>query len=46
MYCLAHSLHYDLGIPVRKVPEMLKTDNDGLEFHPERHHEGRVEDHR
>ncbi|WP_407543281.1 hypothetical protein Q0M94_25905 (plasmid) [Deinococcus radiomollis] len=23
VYCLAHSLHYDLGIPVRKVPEVL-----------------------
>ncbi|WP_161883300.1 DNA replication initiation control protein YabA [Deinococcus alpinitundrae] len=24
VYCLAHSLHYDLGIPVRKVPEVLR----------------------
>lgn len=24
IYCLAHSLHYDLGIPVRKVPEVLR----------------------
>lgn len=24
VYCLAHSLHYDLGVPVRKVPEVLR----------------------